>query len=252
MKSIKFQGLSPSLIHCFAVQILQALNLLSAHNIIHCDLKPENILLKHRSRTSIKVIDFGSSCFGDKKLYTYIQSRFYRAPEIILGIPYTTRIDMWSFGCILAELHTGYPLFPGESEAEQLLCIMEVLGMPPTEILAKATRLGLFFNSINEPKIEPNSRGKKRVPGGKNLDQILKGADEKMVDLIKRCLEWDNEIRISPIEALEHGWIAENKSMGGGSTERIENNIRGGSTPRGFKGDDKKFSSRKIRKSSVG
>ena len=84
-------------------------------NIIHCDLKPENILLKDISRSGIKIIDFGSSCFANCKLYTYIQvlninktkSRFYRAPEILLGIPYTNQIDMWSFGCIVAELHLG-------------------------------------------------------------------------------------------------------------------------------------------------
>ena len=64
------------------------------------------------------MIDYGSSCFQNQRIYTYIQSRFYRAPEIILGIPYTTAIDMWSFGCIMAELYTGYPLFPGENEAE--------------------------------------------------------------------------------------------------------------------------------------
>ena len=59
-------------------------------------------------------------------VYTYIQSRFYRSPEVILGHPYNMAIDMWSLGCILAELHTGYPLFPGENEVEQLACIMEV------------------------------------------------------------------------------------------------------------------------------
>jgi dual specificity tyrosine-phosphorylation-regulated kinase 2/3/4 len=64
----------------------------------------------------IKVIDFGSSCYQDEKIYTYVQSRFYRSPEIILGVPYSTSIDIWSLGCILSELHTGYPLFPGENE----------------------------------------------------------------------------------------------------------------------------------------
>ena len=59
-------------------------------------------------------------------MYTYIQSRFYRSPEVILGLPYDVGIDMWSFGCILAELYTGYPLFPGENEVEQLACIMEI------------------------------------------------------------------------------------------------------------------------------
>jgi serine/threonine protein kinase len=78
-------------------------------------------------------------------VYTYIQSRFYRAPEVILGLPYSTAIDMWSLGCIVAELHTGYPLFPGENENEQLACIMEVLGLPPDNILQAATRRQLFF-----------------------------------------------------------------------------------------------------------
>ncbi|KAA3676452.1 dual specificity tyrosine-phosphorylation-regulated kinase 2/3/4 [Paragonimus westermani] len=81
--------------------------LITRNNIIHCDLKPENILLRRSARCSIKVIDFGSSCYLDKRIYTYIQSRFYRAPEIILGMEYGTPIDMWSLGCIVAEMITG-------------------------------------------------------------------------------------------------------------------------------------------------
>ena len=91
---------------------------MSDRGIIHCDLKPENILLREPTKSAIEIIDLGSSCYTHEKIYTYIQSRFYRAPEIMLGIPYTTRIDMWSFGCILAELFKGYPIFPGESESE--------------------------------------------------------------------------------------------------------------------------------------
>ena len=94
LKGNEFQGLSLNLIRRFAVQILQTLVLLQNAKIIHCDLKPENILLRQPNRSAIKVIDFGSSCFSDKRIYTYIQSRFYRAPEIILGIPYTTAIDI--------------------------------------------------------------------------------------------------------------------------------------------------------------
>ena len=77
------------------------------NKIIHCDLKPENILLVNPGKSKIKVIDLGSSCFEFEKIYTYIQSRFYRSPEIMLGIPYNTAIDMWSLGCILAELYSG-------------------------------------------------------------------------------------------------------------------------------------------------
>ena len=103
-------------------------------------------MLKSPDKSGIKVIDFGSSCFAHERIYTYIQSRFYRAPEIILGIPYTTAIDMWSFGCILTELFTGVPLFPGESEQEQLSLIMEVIGLPATDILAQASRKSVFFD----------------------------------------------------------------------------------------------------------
>lgn len=115
------QGLSLGLIRRFAVQILVSLKFLRSLHIIHCDLKPENILLKQPNRSAVKVIDFGSSCLEDERLYTYIQSRFYRAPEVILGLPYSTAIDMWSLGCILAELYTGYPIFPGEYSFSGLL-----------------------------------------------------------------------------------------------------------------------------------
>lgn len=96
-------------------------------------------------RYRIKVIDFGSSCYEDERLYTYVQSRFYRSPEVILGMPYTTQIDMWSLGCILAELVAGLPLFPGENEAEQLGCIMELRGVPPPNIMTAGSRWSQFF-----------------------------------------------------------------------------------------------------------
>lgn len=85
-------------------------------------------MLKTLGRSGIKVIDFGSSCFENQRIYTYIQSRFYRAPEVILGSKYGMPIDMWSFGCILAELYTGYPLLPGEDEGDQLALMMELFG----------------------------------------------------------------------------------------------------------------------------
>jgi dual specificity tyrosine-phosphorylation-regulated kinase 2/3/4 len=211
LKTNDFNGLSNSLIRRFANQIAQALKLLARYQIIHCDLKPENILLKQANRSTIKVIDFGSSCFYDKRVYTYIQSRFYRAPEIILGIPYTTAIDVWSLGCILVELHTGYPMFPGESEAEQIVCIMEVFGLPPKNIMKQATRASKFFDSENIPKNLTNSRGKTRKPGSKNIENILKGAEPGLVDIVKRCLDWDPVSRINPDELLSHPWMKENR-----------------------------------------
>ena len=97
---------------------MTAISYLYDKQIVHCDLKPENILLKSPTKSEIKLIDFGSSCFEQERYYTYIQSRFYRAPEIMLGIPYTTAIDMWSLGCIIYECIVGIPLFTGENERD--------------------------------------------------------------------------------------------------------------------------------------
>lgn len=83
-------------------------------------------------------------------VYTYIQSRFYRSPEIILGLDYTKAIDMWSLGCIIAELYTGMPLFPGENEQDQLSCIMEVMGKPDVELIQSSERRHLFFGKQNK------------------------------------------------------------------------------------------------------
>ncbi|MBZ3889750.1 Dual specificity tyrosine-phosphorylation-regulated kinase 4, partial [Sciurus carolinensis] len=125
MKNNSFQGFSLSIVRRFTLSVLKCLQMLYVEKIIHCDLKPENIVLYQKGQISVKVIDFGSSCYEHQKVYTYIQSRFYRSPEVILGHPYNMAIDMWSLGCILAELYTGCPLFPGENEVEQLACIME-------------------------------------------------------------------------------------------------------------------------------
>lgn len=89
------------------IQCLEALQFLHGLGLIHCDLKPENILVKSYSRCEVKVIDLGSSCFETDHLCSYVQSRSYRAPEVILGLPYDKKIDIWSLGCILAELCTG-------------------------------------------------------------------------------------------------------------------------------------------------
>jgi dual specificity tyrosine-phosphorylation-regulated kinase 2/3/4 len=157
------------------------------------------------------VIDFGSSCFENEKVYTYIQSRFYRSPEVILGITYNMAIDMWSLGCILAELYTGYPLFPGENEQEQLACIMEIQGLPDKYLIEKSTRKRVFFDSNGSPRPVVNSKGKRRRPGSKTLTQALKCNDEVFLDFISRCLQWDPEKRMKPDEGLMHEWITDVK-----------------------------------------
>ncbi|CAG8509566.1 8536_t:CDS:10 [Ambispora leptoticha] len=206
IKTNSFQGFSLGLIKRFCTQLLNSLSLLQKHNIVHCDLKPE-----HPTKSSIKVIDFGSSCFENEKVYTYIQSRFYRSPEVILGMTYNMAIDMWSLGCILAELYTGYPLFPGENEQEQLACIMEVRGLPDRYLIEKSERKKLFFDSNGNPRPITNSKGKRRRPQSKSLAQALKCQDEVFLDFISRCLQWDPEKRMKPDEGLMHEWITDVK-----------------------------------------
>ena len=207
IKAHDFRGFSLKLIRRFTKQLLQSLVLLHHHKVIHCDLKPENILLAHPVHSEIKVIDFGSSCFENEKVYTYIQSRFYRSPEVILGMSYGMPIDMWSVGCILAELYTGYPIFPGENEQEQLACIMEVFGPPEKHLIEKSSRKKLFFDSMGKPRLTVSSKGRRRRPSSKELRQVLKCDDEAFLDFITKCLKWDPSRRMNPHEANKHEFI---------------------------------------------
>jgi dual specificity tyrosine-phosphorylation-regulated kinase 2/3/4 len=157
------------------------------------------------------VIDFGSSCFENEKVYTYIQSRFYRSPEVILGMSYGMPIDMWSLGCILAELYTGYPIFPGENEQEQLACIMEIFGPPEKHLIEKSSRKKLFFDSMGKPRLSVSSKGRRRRPSTKDLRQVLKCDDDLFLDFIARCLRWDPSRRLTPQDALMHEFISGQK-----------------------------------------
>ena len=207
IKNNDFRGVSLRLTKRFAIQILVSLLYMAEHKIIHWDMKPENILLRNINKSGIKIIDFGSGWFENERIYTYIQSRFYRAPEIILGIAYTCAIDMWSFGCILFELYTGYPLFAGEDEQEQLQWIMEIKGVPPKSLLVEASRTRIFFDDEYNPKLIENSRGKIRMPDSKDLSKIISCDDPDFVDFIDKCTEWKVSDRLTPSDALHHQWI---------------------------------------------
>ncbi|KAJ6236531.1 serine/threonine-protein kinase minibrain [Anaeramoeba flamelloides] len=178
LKKTKLRGVSIFLVKKFAIQLAETLQFLRSKQIqiIHCDLKPENVLLVNPRKSLIKVIDFGSSCDQDSKIHTYIQSRFYRSPEILLQMKYSYPIDMWSLGCMLVELRTGKPLFPGRNEFEQMQKIVEVLGIPPDHILNNAPGTTKFFQKnrfkkwvFKKRERKENIQFKKR-----NLNEILK------------------------------------------------------------------------------
>jgi len=220
-KKHNFRGFKIQLVKNFAISISSALNLVHKNQIIHGDLKPENILLKHNGRPNIKVIDFGSSVFTDWNLLSYVQSRFYRAPEVILGCHYDTAVDIWSFGCLLAELVLGYPLLPGYNEDDQMALIIEMLGMPPHHLLLGTQDRGSrFFSCLTgqprymmrlglETDEECSARG---PPGSRDVSLLLapllrSQQDSLMVDFIKRCLQWEPRKRMTASMALRHPWL---------------------------------------------
>ena len=146
IKEPGFRGMNKDLLRQIATQMLHGLLHLSKIKIIHCDLKPENVLFTDSTRTGVKIIDFGSACTEFKSGFVYVQSRFYRSPEVVLGLPYDQAVDMWSFGCILAELVTGRPLFPAQDEHELLELFRIRIGMPPEEMVRKCKKRKYLFN----------------------------------------------------------------------------------------------------------
>jgi len=136
------RGLPLRLVRSICAQLLCALELLGSRGVVHCDLKPENVLLVGGASvercTHVRLIDLGSAMRlkpdtkgQPQRRQTYVQSRFYRAPEVLIGAPFSLPIDMWSLGCICAELVLGTPLFAGESEFHQLLHIARLRGQLP-------------------------------------------------------------------------------------------------------------------------
>ena len=192
-ESNNFVPLPARLVRLYALQILSALEQVHRAGAIHCDIKPENILLIPGSKTLIKLVDFGSGCFDGKQKYFYIQSRFYRAPEVILGIHYGPSIDIWSTMLVLIEMMTGEPLFPGDDDLEELWMISELLGLPPRELVERGNRKEEFFNEECELNEIPN----KRTPNSMNLQKILKTDDLMLVDFLMKCLTWDPDERLT-------------------------------------------------------
>ena len=170
--------------------------------IIHCDLKPENILLKNKEKSGIVIADFGSGTLDDEIVYTYVQSRFYRAPDIMLGLfPYTQAIDMWSMGCIMIELFTGFPLFPGTNEKEQLSLIIDVIGMPSASVLQVSQRKHLFpqlKDGGNTSGAEVLTQQQKEERLNYIMEKLRDKPDPSFVNFIGRCLEWDPKKRMTP------------------------------------------------------
>jgi len=152
----KFYGLPLHLVKCVMKQLLYNLTVLEKYGIVHSDIKPENILLVDSVSTNIKLIDFGSSRTIDQAASQYIQSRYYRAPEVVLGYDHDFKIDIWSVACVAAELFVTQPLFAGQNESHLLHLISKMIGRIPIEMAISSPKRSMLFQHNLELKPERN------------------------------------------------------------------------------------------------
>ncbi|KAM6204901.1 homeodomain-interacting protein kinase 3 [Sarcoramphus papa] len=240
LKQNKFSPLQLKVIRPILQQVATALKKLKSLGLIHADLKPENIMLVDpvRQPYRVKVIDFGSASHVSKTICsTYLQSRYYRAPEIILGLPFCEAIDMWSLGCVIAELFLGWPLYPGALEYDQIRYISQTQGLPGEQLLSMGTKTARFFcremdapysswrlKTLEEHEAETGMKSKEaRKYIFNSLDDIvhvnmvmdLEGSDllaekadrREFVSLLKKMLLIDADLRITPAETLNHSFV---------------------------------------------
>ncbi|XP_077941141.1 homeodomain-interacting protein kinase 3 isoform X1 [Gasterosteus aculeatus] len=240
LKQNKFSPLPLKVIRPVLQQVATALKKLKSMGLIHADLKPENIMLVDpvRQPYRVKVIDFGSASHVSKAVCsTYLQSRYYRAPEIILGLPFCEAIDMWSLGCVIAELFLGWPLYPGALEYDQIRYISQTQGLPGEHLLNSGTKKTRFFckesdspyaawrlKSTDEHETETGMKSKEArkyifsclddiahvnlVMNLEGCDLLVEKADRReFVGLLKKMLLIDAEERITPAEALSHPFV---------------------------------------------
>ncbi|KAJ2812395.1 glycogen synthase kinase 3 [Coemansia furcata] len=182
----------------FMYQLFRSLNYIHSMGICHRDIKPQNLLV-NSSTGVLKLCDFGSAktLIAGEPNVSYICSRYYRAPELIFGATnYTGRIDIWSAGCVMAELMLGQPLFPGESGIDQLVEIIKVLGTPTKE---QIRTMNPNYMDHRFPQIKPHP-----------FSRIFRNrASPESIDLITKLLDYTPTKRLTSIQAMTHPFFDE-------------------------------------------
>ncbi len=226
-------GINIKAVKQYSIQIFKALYLFQKCGIIHADLKPDNILI-NEAKTRLKVSDLGSATSIEELIVTpYMVSRFYRAPELILGATYNYAIDIWSIGCTLFELYTGEILFSGRSNNDMLRVIMEIRGKFGTKLLKSGTLTAEHFNTRSKmyeflyqtvDKVTGNGFVKQiqfiqKPVLGKDIRSLVKAhfnsdynsedlrTIDLFIDLLDRCLITNPEKRITALDALNHPFL---------------------------------------------
>ena len=180
----------------YSYQMLKCIGYLHSLGICHRDIKPQNILIDPKDN-SLKLCDFGCAkhLVQTESNIAYICSRFYRPPELVIGATiYNTQVDVWSMGCVIAELVIDKPIFAGKSASDQLTQIMKVLGSPTAEQI----------KAMN-PKFKPKLPKKE----GKTWKEFFQGktSDEQFIDLVSHLLVYEPNQRFSPYQALNHPYF---------------------------------------------
>jgi p38 MAP kinase len=164
--------------------------------VVHRDLKPSNILVNENC--DLKICDFGLARIQDPQMTGYVSTRYYRAPEIMLTWQkYDIEVDIWSAGCIFAEMLEGKPLFPGKDHVNQFSIITELLGTPPQDVIETICSENTLRFVQSLPKRE-------RQP----LNTKFKNADPQAIDLLEQTLVFDPRKRVSAAQALAHEYLS--------------------------------------------
>ncbi|XP_027203638.2 uncharacterized protein LOC113797461 isoform X1 [Dermatophagoides pteronyssinus] len=220
-------GLHIDAVRSYAHQLFLALRLLKKTSILHADIKPDNILVNNK-KTVLKLCDFGSASYlRDSEIAPYLVSRFYRAPEIILGLQYDHAIDMWSVGCTLFELYTGKIMFSGKSNNQMLKYFMDLRGKFSHRMIRKASFRDQHFDSdynflyqdidrvtekvkiVTITNIQASRDLQSELMAGQQLSEPLFRKVGQLKDLLDKICVLDPTRRLTPSQALMHPFISE-------------------------------------------
>ncbi|CAI4227812.1 unnamed protein product [Auanema sp. JU1783] len=194
---LKIQRLGLDQIQLLIYQILRGLKYIHSAGIIHRDLKPSNIAVNEKCQ--VKILDFGLARAAEAEMTGYVATRWYRAPEIMLNwMHYSQTVDVWSVGCILAELVTGKALFPGDDHIDQLTRIMSIVGTPSEDFLQK----------VQSEEARNYIRNLPHLPR-RNFADLFPNASREAIDMLDQMLILDPDHRISVENALKHPFLAD-------------------------------------------